>query len=80
MDADERRYWIRNCQGFRVDGPEGRVGVVEDVLYGQDPSEPAALLVRAGLLGLRIEVVPVDAVETIDPKRTRIGLGAGAVE
>ena len=74
LTADQRRYWLRNCQGFRVDGPFGKVGVVEDVLFGPDPAEPAALLVRAGLFGLRLEVVSTEDVESLDPQRTRIRL------
>ena len=44
-------YWIRNCHGFRVYSPRGRLGIVEDVLYGGDPDRPAALAVRGGLFG-----------------------------
>ncbi len=74
LTADQRRYWLRNCQGFRVDGPTGKVGVVEDVLFGSDPAEPAALVVRAGLFGTRVEVVSVEDVADLDPQRTRMRL------
>jgi hypothetical protein len=67
-------YWIRNCHGFRVYSPRGRLGIVEDVLYGGDPDRPAALAVRGGLFGRRVEVVPVESVEEISPRQTRIAV------
>ncbi len=75
-----QRYWLRNCHGFRVDGPSGHVGVVEDVLYGQNPAEPEALLLRAGFLHLRLEVVHIGTVRAIDPRRERITITEPAVE
>ncbi len=74
LTPEQRRYWLRNCQGFRVDGPGGKVGVVEDVLFGSDAAEPAALVVRAGMLGTRVEVVSIEDVADVDPQRTRIWL------
>ena len=76
LTPDQRRYWLRNCQGFRVDGPAGKVGVVEDVLFGPDPAEPAALLVRAGLFGLRMEVVAVERIASLDPQQTLVRLAS----
>jgi hypothetical protein len=38
-------YWLRNCHGFRVETPRGRLGIVEDVLYGAEHDESAALAV-----------------------------------
>jgi hypothetical protein len=68
-------YWLRNCHGFRVETPSGRLGLVEDVVYGAGPERPSALAVRGGILGRKLSVVPVDAVETIEPGRKRLTVG-----
>jgi hypothetical protein len=67
-------YWLRNCHGFRVETPRGRLGIVEDVLYGAEHDEPAALAVRGGILGQRREVIPVETVDSIEPSRKRLTL------
>jgi hypothetical protein len=74
MTELDDRYWTRNCHGFRVDVARRRLGIVEDVLYGAEPDRPAALVVRGGVLGGRVELVPVEAVETIEPSRRRLTL------
>jgi hypothetical protein len=74
--ADERTYWLRNCQGFRVERGGKKLGVVDDVLFGRH-SEPATLLVRTGLIRLGLHAISVDEVETIDPRGLRITLKAG---
>jgi hypothetical protein len=73
--ADQRTYWLRNCQGFRVEQGGKKLGVVDDVLFGRQ-SEPATLLVRSGLFRLGLRAVSVDDVETIDPRRLCITLRA----
>lgn len=67
---------LRYCHGFRVDTPDGRLGVVEDVLYGDDQDRPSALAVRGGLFGHRLEVVPIETVKSIEPRRKRLSLAA----
>jgi hypothetical protein len=69
-------YWLRYCHGFRVETPGGRLGVVEDVLYGADLERPSALAVRGGLFGQRVELVPVEKVDAIEPDRKRLTLTA----
>jgi hypothetical protein len=71
--ADERTYWLRNCQGFRVEQGGKKLGVVDDVLFGRH-SEPATLLVRTGLFRLGLHAISVDEVETIDPRRLSLVL------
>ncbi len=71
-------HWLRHCHGYRVDSPRGRVGIVEDVLYGADHDRPAALAVRGGLLGRRLELIPIEEVDTIHPRRNRLVLRASA--
>jgi hypothetical protein len=70
---DDAAYWLRNCQGFRVESGGKRVGVVDDVLFGRQ-SEPATLLVRTGLFRMGLRAISVDEIETIDPRTLRITL------
>jgi hypothetical protein len=73
--AEDRVYWLRNCQGFRVERDGKKLGVVDDVLFGRQ-SEPSTLLVRTGLFRLGLRVIAVDEIETIDPRALRITLRA----
>jgi hypothetical protein len=68
VSADQRTYWLRNCQGFRVEQGGKKVGVVDDVMFGRQ-SEPATLIVRTGLFRLGLRAIPVDQIETIDPPK-----------
>lgn len=74
--GEEATFWLRRCHGFRVDSAEGRVGIVEDVLYGVEHDRASALVVRTGLLRQRREVVPVEEVDGIDPRLERVILRA----
>jgi hypothetical protein len=69
-------YWLAHCEGYRVDAPGGRLGRVEAVI-SRDGSEAAdALVVRGGILGGRLVVVPAGEVERILPRKERIALRA----
>ena len=69
-----RYYWLCRCEGFRVDSPEGRFGLVEAVMFRTRPDEPDALIVRAGVLGRRLVLVPIEDVGDVLPRRERIVL------
>jgi hypothetical protein len=62
-------YWLRYCHGFRVESARGRCGIVEDVLYGAEHDHPSALAVRGGLFGQRLEVIPIETVDSVQPSR-----------
>jgi PRC-barrel domain len=66
--------WLPSCHGFRVEAAGKRLGVVEDILYG-DGRIPAALLVRGGLWGTRTSIVPVENVTEVVPRSKRVVLG-----
>lgn len=68
----DRDYWIANCHGFRVDAGAGRIGVVEDVRTSEG-DEPV-LVVRAGLLGRRVLLIPGSEVAFVVPRAERIWL------
>jgi hypothetical protein len=69
-----RFYWLCRCEGFRVEGPEGRLGLVEAVMFRVRPDVPDALIVRAGVLGRRLVIVPIEDVADVLPRRERIVL------
>ena len=59
-------WTLRRCRGFRVEGPGGRIGIVERLLPSEPGAEPALLAVRAGRRSRLLLLVPVDDVEVID--------------
>jgi len=67
----DRDYWLAHCEGYRVDGAEGRIGFVDCVRVVHDRT---ILAVRAGRLGRRILLVPVENVAFIVPRAERIWL------
>ena len=69
-----RLYWLCRAEGFRVDSPEGRFGLVEAVMFRVRPDEPDALIVRAGVLGRRLAIVPIEDVADVLPRKERIVL------
>ena len=67
-------YWLCRCEGFRVDAPVGRLGLVEAVRFGARLDRPDELLVRRGLLRNRTLAVPVSDVEEVVPRQQRLVL------
>ena len=72
--AWDRDYWLCRCEGFRVDAPTGRLGLVEAVRFGSRLDRPDELLVRGGVLGNRRRVVAVSDVQEVIPRQQRIVL------
>lgn len=77
--AGEFAYWLGQCDGYRVDSADGRIGVVEAVRQRPGSCEPQELAVRAGLFGRRVLLVAADQVARIVPREQRIVL-EGRVE
>lgn len=67
----DRDYWLAHCEGYRVDGHEGRIGFVEEVRVERDR---VILAVSAGRLGRRLLLMPSEAVDFIVPRAQRIWL------
>jgi hypothetical protein len=66
-------YWLRRCEGFRVEAPGGRIGQVKAIRFGST-AEPEALEVRAGLLGRRVLLIPISEIEDVIPEERRLVL------
>ena len=67
----DRDYWLGHCEGYRVDGVEGRIGFLDAVRV---PRGATVLAVRAGRLGRRILLVPAEEVVFIVPRARRLWL------
>jgi hypothetical protein len=72
--ASKFDYWLRRCEGFRVDSPDGRVGFVEEVRYASRLDRPDVIAVRVGLLARLLLIVPVGEIAEILPGDERIVL------
>jgi len=70
----DQDYWLCRCEGFRVDAPTGRLGLVEAVRFGSRLDRPDELLVRGGVLRNRRLVVPVSDVQEVVPRQQRLVL------
>jgi len=64
-------YWLCRCEGFRVDSPTGRVGIVAEGRYGTRLDRPDVLAVRSGRFG-RLLIVPIEEVADLVPREERI--------
>ncbi|MGZ4403181.1 MAG: hypothetical protein ACXVRI_10090 [Gaiellaceae bacterium] len=76
--AAHQDYWLAHCEGFRVDGDGGRLGFVEEVRGPSTPFEAGLLGVRAGMLGRRVLLVPIEEVAYIVPRAKTIWLKSSA--
>jgi hypothetical protein len=54
----DREYWLAHCEGYRVESPGGRVGLVEEVRGGEQGGT-RSLAVLAGMRGLRRLIIPI---------------------
>jgi hypothetical protein len=65
-------YVLRHCIGFRVEGPAGHLGYVEEVLLDPTNDGLEALLVR----GKTTIVIPLSQILRVVPGQERVLVGA----
>lgn len=66
-------YWLRNCEGFRVELADGRrVGIVKGIRFGSRTDRPDVLVVRAGIFRRRELEIPVLAVREVVLRDKRV--------
>jgi hypothetical protein len=65
-------YWLGHSEGFRVYAGKRRVGTVEAALGSTKTELPGVLVLRAGILGRQLTVVPTGAVGAVLPRRNVI--------
>ncbi len=68
----EAEYWLHHCDGFRVDGPDGRIGVVDHVEQDLEADAPDVVAVASGLWRIRRIRIPLTEVVEVQPGRRRI--------
>jgi hypothetical protein len=64
--------WIREVDGFRVDGPDGRIGTAVRIVRAPGSGISDELEVAVGLFIVRIVHIPVDDVVDVQPARRRL--------
>ena len=67
---------LRGWHGFRVDSPDGRIGVVERIYRDRHSDLPAALEIRVGLFCTQLRLAPIEWVAEVRPEERRIVLRA----
>lgn len=67
---------LRAAAGFRVDGPDGRIGVLRGVAPAEPAAPPARLLVSIGLFVVTTVPIAVAEVRSVDADRRRIVVAA----
>jgi len=69
---EDTGYWLRHCEGFRVDSSRRRLGVVEGVA-AEDAMEGAGVVaVRTGGFRSRRVMVALDDVVEVRPSECRL--------
>ena len=66
---------VRAAVGFRVDGPEGRVGVLSAVIPDFGDGPPDSIKIATGIFLVTSVDVPFVEVVSIDPFGRRVGIG-----
>jgi hypothetical protein len=71
--------WLVRCEGFRVDGPDGRLGTVSAVGCDAD-GDPAWLEVRNGLFFRQTIMIGFADIEVVNPAARRLMSGIDSPE
>jgi len=66
-DGTGAEYWLGHCEGFGVYADDRFLGTIEYVRYESDHRRPDVLGMRCGGIGHRERLLPVTAVDALDP-------------
>ena len=69
---EDTGYWVRHCEGFRVDSPRRRLGVVECAAAEDAMGGAEAVAVRTGGLRSRRVMVALDDIVEVRPSECRL--------
>lgn len=64
-------YWLNRCEGYRVDGPDGRIGTVVHVHHASAAGD-GRLMLTTGLFCRRLVGVPFADVAEVRPWEERV--------
>jgi hypothetical protein len=73
----DEEYWLGHCEGFRVVGPEGQIGVVDHLVYRSRADRPDIVAVTSGLWRARTAEVAVADVVEVWPAQARLVVRPG---
>jgi hypothetical protein len=68
----DTEYWLRHCEGFRVDSSRRRLGVVECVAAEDSMEGTEVVAVRTGGFRSRRMMVALDDVVEVRPSECRL--------
>lgn len=71
-DWVDTEFWVRHCEGFRVDSHRRRLGVVECVAAEDAMDGTEVVAVRTGGLRLRRMMVALDDIVEVRPSECRL--------
>jgi hypothetical protein len=69
---EDTGYWLRHCEGFRVDSTRRRLGVVECVAAEETMEGAGIVAVRTGGFRSRRVMVPLEDVVEVRPSECRL--------
>jgi hypothetical protein len=73
-EGDERAYWLRRCEGFRVSDYSGVLGHVDSIRFEHELEKPDTLVVLNKRWPRRQCEIPVSDIAEITPERHEITL------
>jgi hypothetical protein len=71
---------ITRCQGFQVAAQGRKLGVVDAVLFEDDPDSPSALSVRRSRFARGVRIIGAAEIEGIDTRARRIVVRSDGIE
>jgi hypothetical protein len=71
---------LAQCEGYSVETPSRKLGIVDAVLFGDDTVQPSALSVRSGRFARGVRIIDAADVEGIDDRARRIAVRSDGVE
>lgn len=71
-DVVASRRRLAGTEGFRADGPDGRIGYVKRVSSSTIEDAPDTLHVATGLFIVRVVPIPASEIVDVEPERGRV--------
>jgi hypothetical protein len=71
---------METWQGYSVETPAGRLGVVEAVLFDGVEPKPSALSVRRGRFARGVRIIDAAEIDIVDARARRIAVRSDGVE
>lgn len=71
---------LTGCVGFAVRSTQGKLGIVDAVLFGDDSSQPSALSVRRGRFARGVRIIDAADVSDVDTRARRVAVSSDGVE